>query len=360
MSQKRYLEPLTYEVGKDIPEERYHEALQKIADWFAESRRTREPAALARQLVQECLDGKKKDGQKWFGGASLSLVKRIRMKCRFDIETMLPLRTGTEKTKRRKEQERARLERKRKELADDNHIPDEIRKNLQPDVKYGDDPHVFLSSAEEVRWQELKANYIKQFPELATVNAEAELHLLLDIHVLTERHRLNILSGKRENFWEADTAAKLESLKKALGIHPDQLAKRVKEKADMSIAAAAARLEAMPNFRQLRERFWIEELLQLWQMYMSPTADGLTYQLDEIGLFGLTRSKPSKCPKCHHRVFAGLSIDEIEEYLKRKGVLKRVEPEGGRPTEPDASIRSEDQTGGKSPVEAEPARLPGA
>lgn len=338
MAQRTYLEPLRYEIGKEISAERYEEALTKIADWFAESRRTREPAALARQLFQECFEGVTREGDKWFSAATASLEKRVRMKCRFDLDTMLPLRTGSERTKERKQKERDRLARKRQDATKDGLIPDELRDDLKAGVKYGDDPHVLLSSAEELRWNTLKESYTRQFPELSTVNAEAELHLLCDLHVLTERHRLKVLKGEKVDPFEAKVVGEqLQSLKKGLGIHPDQLAKRVKDKTDSSISAAAARLESLGNYRLLRERFWVEELIQLWQMYMTPTADGLAYQLDEVGLFGLTRSKPAPCPKCGHRVFAGLSIDEIEQYLVRKGALKRVEPEGGAPAEPPSS-----------------------
>lgn len=326
MAQTRYVDPIKYVVGKDIDETRYQEVLLRIADWFAESRRTKEPALLARQLVQDCLDGKTKDGQPWFAAATATLESRIRMKCRFDIVKLEPLRTGSEKTRTKKEKERERQAKKRRESGEDPNIPDEVRKDLQKSAKYGDNPNTFLSSGEEKAWHELRKAYVTQFPDLSTINADAELKLLCDLHIVNERQRLRLLKGEYvEPKTQTEILGRIADLKKALGIHPDQLAKRNQSKTDTSIGAAAARLESMGNYREMREKFWVEELLQLWQMYMTPTADGYSYQLDDVGLFGLTRSRPVVCPRCDHRVFAGLSIDEIEAWLIQKGVLRQVE-----------------------------------
>lgn len=325
MAQQVYVAPVKYEVGKDIVQEKYEELVLRVADWFAESRRSKEPAILARQLIQESLEGKTKDGQPWFSAAMATLASRIRMKCRFDMDTMQPLRTGSEKTKTKKAKERERTAKRRRDAGEDPNIPDEIRKGLQKEAKYGDNPNVFLSSAEEAAWQALRKAYVVQFPDLATVNADAELKLLCDLHIVNERHRTKILQGVPvDSRAQSDLLAKISDLKKALGIHPDQLAKRNQSKSDVSIGAMAAHLESLGNYRELRERFWVEELLQMYQMYMTPSADGLRYQLDEVGLFGLTRSKPCLCPQCGHRVFAGLDIQEIEAWLVTKGALTAV------------------------------------
>ena len=323
MRQRVLLVPKKYTLGTDISEERYNEVLLKLVDWLSESRKTKEPAVLARQLIQECLDGETKDGRPWHSAASATLEARIRAKCRFDIETMQPLRTASEKNKAKKDRERARKAIKRGE--GDTLIPDELRKELRTNASYGDDPTVFLSTAEAARWKQLHESYTTQFPELATVNASAELDLLCDLHVLSERHRLKVLQGQAvDPRTQADVLTSLQDLKKALGVHPDQLAKRNHSKVDASIGAAAARLEAMGDWRLLRQRFWAEELLQAFQMYMTPNAQGTGYQLDEVGLFGLTRSRPHDCPKCGQRSFSGIAIEEIEQWLVEHGHLVAV------------------------------------
>jgi len=322
---KVYLEPTKYEVGRDIPQEKYATALLKIADWFSESRKTHEPAALAKQLFEECLTGVTKDGKKWFSAATASLASRVRMKCRFDIEAMKPLRTTNEAGRVKRAKERERLLRQRAKKGEDPLIPDELRKQLKTEAKYGDNAGVFLSSREAANWEHLREAYVRQFPELATINAEAELKLLCDLHILAERYRMQILSGnKLDGPSRAAAAEELQSLKKALGIHPDQLAKRVKSKADTSIGSAVARVEAMGDYRKLRARFWIEELIEIFQMYHTPSADGLDYQLDEIGLFGLTKCRTCHCAGCGMKNYVGVEITEIEQYLKEKGAIVPV------------------------------------
>lgn len=323
MAQKTFVDPIKYVVGKDITEERYQEAIQKIGDWFAESRVTREPVAAARLALQECLDGVTKDGKPWFAAALVPFDKRVKAKCRFDLATMTPLRKGTEKTRIKKQQQREREARKRAKAADDPLIPEDIRKGLRKGASYGDDPSILLSTAEEKRWKALSKAYKTQFPELATVNAEAELNMLCDMHILQERNRMQVLSGQKVDPEQRDKLAdSLQKLKRALGIHPDQLAKRVKEKEDPSISSAVARLESMGNWREIRAGFFIEEMIQAYQMYMSLTADGSGYQLDEVGLFGMTKCRTCACAKCGHRNFAGISIEEVERFLVDKGALE--------------------------------------
>jgi hypothetical protein len=329
MAQKIHLEPIKYVIGTDISEERYNASILAIADWFVETRKTTEPAALAKQLFKECLDGVTKDGQKWFAAATATLAARVRMKCRFDIEAMKPLRTGSEKTRTKKAKEKVRAEKKRKAAQDDKLIPPELRRDLDRSAQYGDDPSMFLSSKELANWEHIKAAYVRQFPELSTVNAEAELKLLCDLHILSERYRLRLLNRKDGDNIDAPSRAaaakELQALKTALGIHPDQLAKRANSKAETSIGSAVARLEAMGDYRQLRARFWLEELIQIFQMYQTYTADGLHYQLDEVGLFGLTKCRTCECAKCGQRNFVGIDIKEIEEHLKSKNVITPLE-----------------------------------
>ena len=326
MAQKTFVDPRKYVVGVDISPEQYQEAILKIADWFSESRVTKEPAAAAKQAVQECLDGVTKEGTPWFAAALVPLANRIKAKCRFDLDTMQPLRKSSEKTRIRKQKDKDREERKRVARAEDPLIPEELRKDLKRSARYGDNPHVLLSSAEERRWKELSRAYVSQFPELGTINAEAELNMLCDLHILTERGRMNVLQGKgavSDDMFKGATDA-LQKLKRALGIHPDQLAKRVQEHEDSSVAAAVARLSALGDWRTVRAKFFIEEMIQAYQMYMSLNADGSGYQLDEIGLFGMTKCRTCSCTKCGHRNFAGISIDEVEQFLVEKGALELI------------------------------------
>jgi len=297
-------------VGKDISKDDYDVVLEKITDWFSESRGTKSPAKDARASLQQCLDGTTKDGAPWFSASNATLEARVRMKCRFDMAAMAGIVTADEKKKRARQKDRSREKKKR----------DSERAEAQ--ALMTDE----LTVEEKRRWQEIRKSYMEQFPELETVNAEAELNMLCDLHILQERQRTNMLVGTKVDPFERSQLAKdLQELKKALGIHPDQIAKRVKPKSEGTIGSAVARLESLGDWRALRDRFWIEELLQFYMMYMTPSADGSTYQLDDIGLYGMTRSRPAPCPKCGHVHLAGLDIAEIEAYLVERGVLRELD-----------------------------------
>src|SRR5215204_3858607 len=110
---KVYREPIKYELGTDISNEKYHELVAGLTAWFATTRKTKAPGVLAKQEVQLCMQGLKKDGTPWFGAASSSLASRLRIMCRFDLETMKPLERASDKQKAKKDKEKARLAAKR-------------------------------------------------------------------------------------------------------------------------------------------------------------------------------------------------------------------------------------------------------
>lgn len=331
---KVYYEPTKYTVGPDgtISEERYQIIVAGLTDWFAKSRRTPEPGMTARQELDECLHGIKKDGSPWHGAWNATLAARVKIRCRYDIERMSGIETGSDLQKRKKERERLRLAEKRKQRRGDDLLTPELQAQMEKQnldarklAKYGDDPTVFLSTKEMENWNDYKASYVQQFPtELGSIAAQAELQTLCDLHILNDRHRLKLLEGKAVDPQERINVVKqLDTLKTSLGIHPNQLAKRVQSKVDTSIGAAAAKLEGMSDdWRKLKARFWLEEMLQFYQMYVEPSADGLSYQLDEVGLYGATKCRSCECAACGQRNAVGFKIDEIEDYLVKKGVLK--------------------------------------
>jgi hypothetical protein len=333
MAEQARLVPTTvvYKVGEDITEEKFNELILKVGDWYAESRpKLKEPNVAARQALDCCLKGVKVSdpSQPWKGVETVPFATRVRIACRYDSERMEPLRTVSESNRIKKEKAVAREQQKRARASEDQNIPDEVRRDLANSAKYGDDPRVFLSTEEQRNWQKLHDDYVKQFPELGTINAAAELNSLCDLLIVSDRHRLKILKGdKVDAFDQKGITDQIVNLKKALGIHPDQLAKRVQSQTGGSIGELVKRLEELPNWREIRDKFWTEELLQIFQMYMtpSPREDLGGYQLDEIGLFGLTRCRTCACSNCGHRNFVGISMDEIEGKLVEDGVLVQIE-----------------------------------
>lgn len=327
-AQRTYRDPITYEIGKDLSQEQFDELVIKVADWFREWRpEHKEPAADARARIKACLDGTTLSGQKWFTAWNAPLKSRIAMLCRFDIERMQPIRTGDPAKKavkqRAKEKEIAR--RKASIAANDPHIPELTRKELDGRVKYGDKA-LPITEKEQEFWKETRDAYLKEFPQLRTVNARGELGMLCDLAVVHERNRMKLLTGQGVNSDDMiDTAKAISELKKALGIHPDQLAKRAKDEEKGSISEAAAKFEAMPD--EVKDRFIAEELLILLQMYVTPSPrdDMAGFQIDEVGLFGATRCRTCACSKCGTRNYAGFSFEEIKDYLEERGWIKRLD-----------------------------------
>lgn len=323
--------PLVYEVGKDLTLSEYEDIVQQLTDWFAVSRSTAEPGLLARRLLDECCRGVTSKGATWKRMTEADLATRIKVKCLYDIEKREGLGPTREQLKEAKSQAKRRKiakgwDPKRKR---DPHIPDEVELVLGPSaVKYGDNPHILLSSKEEAEWHRLYQGYLKQFPELRSINAASELKIVIDLQILADRYRTKVLSGKAVEVENLTKITKeLSDLKKALGIHPDQIAKKVKPQTESSVGAAVAKLEAMGDYREIRARFLLEELLQVYQMYASPRADGHGYQLDEVGLFGQTRCRTCECSGCGKRNAMGFSIEEVEAYLVKQGALEPLTPD---------------------------------
>jgi len=328
--QRRLLTPKVYEVGTDVSEETIVELTLKLADWFAESRlNVKEPSVLARQKIKDCLLGLTSDGSPWFSAANSTFEKRIKMACRFDMETMTPIRMASEASKETRDKKRKRETQRKLAAREDVNIPDELRKELQKSAKYGDNAQVFLSSAEHERWTQLRNAYQKDFPELTTINAEAELNKLCNLLIVDERQQMALLQGKAPDMLDMKGLTdQIVSLKKALNIHPEQVAKRSQTAQGGTIGEVVARLESMGDAKTIREKFFLEEAIQAYQMYNqpSPRDDAGGYQLDEIGLFSLFRCRTCACPRCGSRNYVGISIDELEGYLVGRGVLEVESP----------------------------------
>jgi hypothetical protein len=323
-----YHDPITYEVGKDVEQAIYEQLLSKVADWFREWRPDhKEPAADARARIKCSLEGKKLDGTPWYSHWNSSFATRLKMLARFDPDKMEPVRTGDPAKKAAKQRAKSKAEQKRKAntAANDPLIPDLTRKELDGRVNYGDKA-LPITEAEQKFWQETRDAYLEEFPQLRTVNARGELGMLCDLAVVHERNRMKLLTGKGADADAMiDTAKAISELKKALGIHPDQLARLAKDQERGSIAEATAKFETMPD--EVKERFLAEELLVLFQQYVSPSPrdDMGGYQVDEVGLFGATRCRTCHCSKCNTRNYAGFTVDEVVGHLVEKGYLKPLE-----------------------------------
>ena len=329
---KSMLQPtvVQYEVGPDISEVRYLAAVEAIAEWFKEWRDTKEPLAAAKRTLDCCLKGvKPSDGvTPWTSMATATLRSRVRSACRFDLDTMKPLRKSTPERREKKQLERDKVREKKQTTATDPNYPSEYRK---PAVEgsYGTDPLTFFTTVELEKRGGLKEAYLSDFPQLNSVASQSKLDMLLDLNLLLERIRFRQAKETTPRQAEQDIQTltkQIVELEKALNIHPDQLAKQQREKEGGTIGDAVRRLEESQPV-ELRERWFAEELIMLYQMYhaKSPRQNTDGHQLDEVGLFGLTRCRTCACSSCGTRNYAGLNIEEIETWLQSRGHLELLE-----------------------------------
>lgn len=324
-------DPIVYEIGKDISQEQFNELVIKIGDWFSQGvRKVKEPNVAARQALERCLKGLKSNDKPWYAAWNMSLANRIKTMCRYDMEKMEPIFQSSPKRQKKRERD-DRSEKRRKERARELDTPvlTDAERAALPDAKYGEDPRRFFTEEEEREWRRIRDDYTRQFPHLTTINAQAELAQLCDLHILQARLRSDRNSQRRQFSVSdaADMVKELENLKKALGIHPTQIKTKTDKLVDVSIAAAAARLDPSVNedYRKLRVRFFLEEALQSYQMFHTKRADGQGYQLDEAGLFALHRCHTCECSHCGTKNFSGFAVDDIERILIERGLIEPLE-----------------------------------
>ena len=326
--QRRLITPKEYEVGIDISQDQSNELVMKLGDWFREFMPdVREPVTHAKKCLDACMKGiTPSSGKPWYSMANSTLAARLRSSCRYDMDKMEPIRKGTEKSKLKHEKEKLAKARKRLEKKDDPNIPDELRADLKNSAVYGDNPHVHLSSAEHEKWQELFDGYLKEFPSLDSINARQELTTLCDLHIHLERQRFKLLKADKKDAYSPEImnriGEQISTMKKGLGIHPDQLDKKIQKQTQMTIGTAAAKLQSGEHWRELRLKYFAEEVIQALQMTVTLKADGSGYQIDEPAFFGLMRCRKTQCPQCGEEQLAGFRIKELWEYMEEKGYLK--------------------------------------
>jgi hypothetical protein len=332
--QRRLLTPRVYEVGTDISVEHHAILLAKLTDFLAQTRNTKAPSLLAKQIVDACLKGvKPSDGKTpWFSAANTKFAVRIKQACNFDMSSPNPDDWAAGKSKSferrvKRDREAERGERKARKAMEDPLLPDEVRAGLKKQVNYGDNVLLLLSHEEEKRWWELFNDFQNEHPHLKLPSAEAELGLLCSLLVAQSRFQLQLLSGKKEidEIKFGKIVEQIPKIKSSLNIHPDQINRRKEKAKAQSIGDAVAKFEGMEDWREIRLKYWAQEIIQSIQMFNQPRADGNGYQLDETGFWGLHRCGTCECSKCGQRNVRGLNYDEVERYAIGKGLIEEDE-----------------------------------
>lgn len=328
---------VVYKVGEDITNEHYDTTLVNLARWFEQRSDIREPLAKAKQVLDRVLAGKKpSDGTVWLRAGQSTIAARLKMAANFDYEKQTGIesslqraapRTGLMKDEGTVKRLATQREHKRNDMGYGSEYLD-LEK-----AGYGDSVLSFFTSAENARRTTLYDGYIKQFPQLDNIAAQSKLDLLLDLMLLVERVRFRQADPRKNSVKASESeiqtlTKQVVELEKALGIHPEQLAKQQKAVEGGSVGDAVRRMYEMGGSQDLRDLALMEELLLLYQAYQQPSPRSNTggHQLDDIALWGATMCRTCVCPKCSQKNFAGFSIEEIETWLVGKGVLEPMNP----------------------------------
>jgi hypothetical protein len=288
--------------------------IYKIALWYSSpecDRKAADPAKEAKDRVTESLLALTKEGKPWMG-APQKFEDRIRAKCSYDMATNKGIPGKTVKNRGRNvtpEAKQGVAEVKAKDIIAANFDQDKFRRKTENDI---------LAEYPELD----NSAHRPMVRRLSLLYAQQEIvDMTLAFNPSSDAKRESLLKQLKE------LEAMSQNTMKSLGIHPDQLAKAMKEKAGGTISDLVAMLEDDQEFVD-RERKWSLQLaLQLWWMVNHPDGKGTAPQLSEWEMWHFTRTRPVKftcsCGR-YHNLVEGFKPDELRDYLLSEGVLLEV------------------------------------
>jgi hypothetical protein len=301
------------EEGADFTKDWIESLIYQIALFYKSPESDRnydDPVLMARQKIQECLLGTTETGDPW-KAVPRAFEDRVRAKCGFDIASMkgIPSR---------------RVKNPAAERA--------IDKAAIEAAKELDDLDITQFNAEQFR-QNMERDLLLTFPELdnpahlpnvrslTMYYAEREKIDEKLAHGVNDSKRLQLLDSLRKIEEMADTTMK------RMGIHPDQIRRKIADKGASSVSdlAAVVEGEALKDEFKKREKVWTLQLaLQLWWMSKHRNGAGTGPQVHDFEIWHMTRSRPVKF-KCRHgetyNLIEGFEPHELREFLLKEGVL---------------------------------------
>lgn len=302
--------------GDDFDKAEIELLIYKIAEWFKSDKCDRtysDPMEAAEQKVRECLLAETAAGASW-RGAPASFEARIKSKTLFDMETGEGVYSP-----------RVKSPRALKKVDPD---AENAAASLSGDLNFDEDTY------REEREREIKQAH----PELDNPANEPNvkrLSLLFAQQELLDRQLalMNSYSKKK-----ADMLATLETIQKmsdntmkSLGIHPDQIRKRIDGQEKGTIGDLVALIEGDEDFRKRNKQWMLTMALQLYWMSVphdvGPRSGRKSGpQLHPFEIWHMTRTRPMEftCRVCNEHYPAlvdGFEPQELYEYLVSEGVL---------------------------------------
>jgi hypothetical protein len=304
---KQYVVGKPGEKGGDFTYEEMEQMILDMAKWWARpesGKKYADPLQMARLKMRECLLGLKQDGTSW-NDAPQDFRKRVKVKCNYDIKAKKGVPVKLKKVK------------------------------LDPIAQQGaSQVNGMRPLATKINVEETRAKYVADimdvFPELDNAAHRPNVESLADIYaqrrVISAELELGVGATARGNLLEQlktiETMA--DSMMNKLGIHPNQIRKKVAEDDNSSVADLVAQISEDEEFRA-REKQWALQLaLQLWWMsnHHNYAKDGPNIHDWEV--WHMTRSRPIRFTcKCKRETLLveGFEPHELRDYLLKEGVL---------------------------------------
>ena len=297
--------------GADFSKEEIEALIYKLALWFKSDECDRaydDPVASARQKVQECLLATTEDGSPW-KMAPHEFAKRIKAKCSYDITTD----TGIS-SPRVKRGEGRKLSKEAKEGA----------------ASLKDGNAVMAAFDQNAFRGKVEADILLAFPELDNPahrpNVESLSGMYAQRKVIDLELAAGVTANKREVLLKSMKMIEemADTTMRRLGVHPDQIRRRISDRTASSVADLVAQIEDDDEWRK-REKVWALQLaLQLWWMSEHPNGRKTGPNLADFEIWHMTRNRPVNFTcRCGVTtpVVEGFEPKDLWAWLVKEGVL---------------------------------------
>jgi hypothetical protein len=300
--------------GADYSQSEIEALVYKVAVWFASPecpRKYEDTVQAAKDKIRECLLGLNAEGDPWVGCPE-DFQKRVKIKCAYDMIADRGIYTA-------KQHKQMGKKAANRGVAADN--AKEVMRQIDPiEAKF--DAEGFRAKVEK--------DILDAFPELDNPAHRPNVRSLSGLYaqreVIDRELAAGVSTSKRETLLRSLKIIEemADGTMRRLGVHPDQVRKKIADKASASISDLVAMIGDDKEFAQ-REKVWSLQLaLQLWWMseHWNGTKSGP--QLHDFEIWHLTRSRPirHRC-KCGFEcvIIEGFEPHELRDYLVANGVL---------------------------------------
>jgi hypothetical protein len=299
--------------GADFSVDYINSLIYRIALWFQKPECDRtydDPVESAKAKIRECLLGIKEDGNPW-QNCPKEFAARVRAKAAYDIEKDAGIPS------RRVKHPAAQAAQAAKQAE-------------QGANKIGNDMADVLDFDAEGFRTKMEADMLANFPELDNPAHLPNLRSLIMYYVEREKIdgqlKLGVSDAKRLTL--LDSLKRIEDMAdttmKRLGIHPDQIRKKISDKGASTIADLVNLISNDTDYKK-REKTWALQLaLQLWWMSQHMNGAGTGPQVHDFEIWHMTRSRPIQFT-CEHgtayTLVEGFEPEELRKYLVQEGVL---------------------------------------